>query len=218
MRDELIVESPSNNKTVGEKWKGRVKGHWYDAACEFAVDHLGGGTGECLVIGSPLFEVGVIEMLGYEVTYVDVRDPPTKVPRFLKVDATHLLSPDNSFDAVSSTCVLCHAGLGRYGDKVNLEHGDEKMLSEIERVLKPGGKVSLMFGPVADIPKPLRHGTEHRIYTIHEVIRMISTTGLKRGKIRIWNTEKSDWRPPLEFPTQNTERPDYICVALTNKK
>ena len=217
MRDEVVIESPVNNKTVGEKWKGRMQGHWYGAGCEFAVERLGGGGGRsCLVIGSPLFEIMALEALGWEVTYLDVREPPVKPERFVLGDATQRLFRGGSFDAVSSTCVLCHAGTGRYGDKLDLDHGDQRMLEELGRVLKPGGKAALMFGPVVDMPKMLRRGTEHRFYTAHEAHQMIRNAGLKLEAMRIWNTLKGEWRSATEMPTASIPDCDYLCVAATH--
>jgi len=217
MRDEVVIDSPVNNKTVGEKWKPRVEGHWYEGAAAFAITHLGSGGGKsCLVIGSPLFELMMLEALYWEVTYLDCREPPLKPERFVLGDATKPLFRGGSFDAVSSTCVLCHAGTGRYGDALDLEHGDEAMLSEIGRILKPEGKAVLMFGPVVDMAKPMRRGTEHRFYTVHEAHRMIKLSGLKLDTMKIWNTLAGGWRPATEMPTSSIENCDYLCVAVTH--
>ena len=64
MRDEVVVESPVNNVTLGEKWKKPVQGHWYEAGCRFAAEHLK-GTGDCLVVGSPEFEVIALQAAGW---------------------------------------------------------------------------------------------------------------------------------------------------------
>lgn len=214
-RDEIVIPSPVNNKTVGEKWKKPLQGHWYHAACGFVVEHLGVGDGRsCLVIGSPLFELGEIERLGWEVTYLDVREPPVKPERFVQGDAMKPLFRGKSFDAVSSTCVLCHAGTGRYGDAIDLEHGDEVMLGEISRVLKPEGRAVLMFGPVVDMPRMMRRGTEHRFYTLGEAHRMLWEAGFTVLEVRIWNTLKGVWRKLTDKPTDSISDADYLSVSV----
>lgn len=212
-RVEVVTEFGFNQKTTGEKWKSEIEGHWYQAAKDFAVEHLGQGFGrDCLVIGSPRFELKALEDLGWKTYYNDVRQPPFEVERFLQGDATTPQFAAACFEAVSSTCVLCHAGLGRYGDEVNLEHGDELMLREIYRILKPGGKAVLMFGPVSNIAKMIRRGTEHRIYTVPEAKRMLLAAGFEIGEVRIWDTYDSSWRPGIHEATDSIINCDYLCV------
>lgn len=214
MRDEVVIDSPGNRSTVREKWKKRGGGHWYSGAEEFALEGLGEGRGRsCLVIGSPLFELETIRKLGWETTYLDVRVPPLVQGRFVRGDATGILLPDESFEAVSSTCVVCHAGLGRYGDKEDLEHGDEKMLSEVHRVLKDGGVGVLMLGPVVKMGKMVRCGREHRLYTLAEAHRMILSAGFTIESEGIWSSKDRCWRKTLE-PSEDLYYLDYLSMKV----
>lgn len=166
-------------KTVGEKWKKRVAGHWYEYACDFAVRNLGAGEGRsCLVIGSPVFEVAELKALGWDVTYLDIRTPPFKC-RTIVADATQMPVADKSFDAVSSTCVLCHVGTGRYGDRV-VADGDITMLAEIARILRQGTSAALMLGPVGEM---VCETHEHRIYTMQSAGAKLAAANLTVVKI-----------------------------------
>jgi ubiquinone/menaquinone biosynthesis C-methylase UbiE len=163
------------------------------------------------VIGSPLFEATELKNRGWDVTYLDVRKPPLDI-KFVQGDATKMVFADESFDAVSSACVLTHAGLGRYGD-AKANRGDELMLREIKRVLKPGCKAAVTFGPVASIEKPVCVANLHRVYTITEALRMISQAGFSLADMKVWGTLEKRW---VEIPTDNYKEPDYLSVLLKN--
>lgn len=60
---------------------------------------------------------------------------------------------DNSLPSLSSLCVVEHIGLGRYGDPLD-PYGTEKAISELKRVIQPGGDLYLSL-PLDD---------ENRIY------------------------------------------------------
>lgn len=175
-------------RTPREPWKKRRDGHWYASAADFATEHLGSGPGSCLVIGSPEFELRALEALDWDCTYVDIRQPPFRC-KFFRSDARSMPFADDSFDAVSSTCVLCHIGTGRYGDKVALD-GDDAMLVEIERVLKTGGKAALMFGPIA-----LNSSVEdeHRVYEKVHVLSMFEPGNLSIKDWRVFSALPNDY-------------------------
>ena len=175
-----MLSTSSNNRTPDEPWTPKRQGaHWYNVSTDFALRHLGQGAGKCLVIGSPLFEASELADAGWDVTYLDIRTPPELDSRltFVQHDASSLPFPDESFDAVSTACVLCHAGMGRYGDPV-IEDADEKVIAEIARVLKPGASAAVTFGPVIDAPMMMLLGDCQRIYTLSEAMRMTQHAGL----------------------------------------
>lgn len=203
MPDVSTVHSPWH---LAEKPK-----HWYGASTRFVKDRLL-GTGSCLVIGSPLFEAIWLEKHGWDVTYLDVRKPPYEFKRYVEGDATKLPFEDDSFDAVSSACVLTHAGLGRYGDAI-VPDGDEVMLAEIARVMKPNAPAALTFGGVITADLPLRVGNMHRIYTIQEAERMCLAVGLKVEEVRVWSTNGVCW---VEKPTADEKNFDYLSVLVRN--
>lgn len=90
--------------------------HLYGAACDLALYWLGEGCGRrCLVVGSPPFEAVALHATGWRTLLTDVRRPETVHVDFVAGDAVALPFPDGSFDALSSTCCLCHVGLGGTG-------------------------------------------------------------------------------------------------------
>lgn len=229
LRDEKFVPSDRCASTPGEGWTPRRPGErgttkpftgrqMYAAADEFVRENLGEGKGQSmLVVGSPIFEaVGLIER-GWDVTYLDVRDPPHKFPKFVKSDAAAMPFEDESFDALSSTCVLSHVGLGRYGDPV-VEHGDEQALAHMARVLKPNAPAVIMFGNAAAMPTMIRLGTCHRIYTMAEMRRMLKVVNLEIEKIGVWSLGLRHWLSNESEMTSDWEVwPDYVTFLLRKK-
>ena len=180
MRPHILFSATSNEHTPDEPWTDRrAKAHWYNASADFALRMLGKGPGKCLVIGSPLFEASELADVGWDVTYLDVREAPIDDSRltFLRHDARKMPFPNDSFDAVSTACVLCHAGMERYGDERD-DDADELILAEIARVLKPGACAAVTFGPVIEAPLMLRIGDMQRVYTLTEALRMAQGAGL----------------------------------------
>lgn len=165
--------------TRNERW-AMNDDSWYGAAREFAASHLIDGKGKwCLVIGSPIPELKQLHTNGWETVYVDVRTPPVGIGRSLIADATNLPNGDGYYDAVSSTCVVCHAGLGRYGDPIK-PNGDVLMMREIFRVLKPGGLAAIMFGPATpQMKQSVVYGNVHRIYEPEEAYQMCRDVGFE---------------------------------------
>jgi hypothetical protein len=227
VRNEVFIESDRCASTPQEGWTLRkprpdrpapetaiVGRQMYTAAAEFVRDNLGHGTGKCLVVGSPIFEVLEIIERGWEVTYLDVRDPPHKFERFVKCDAADMPFEDESFDALSSSCVLSHVGLGRYGDPV-VEDGDEQAIAHMARVLKRGAPAAIMFGNAAVMPQMVRLGTCHRIYTMQECRRMLKAVGLKEEKVRVWSLAKRAWlADESEMTTDYMTHPDYVSFLV----
>ena len=165
--------------TRDERW-AMGDSAWYGAASEFAERTLGKGHGKrCLVIGSPVPEVKRLKKDGWHTLYVDVREPDQGVGHWFILDATALPSWDNTYDAVSSTCVVCHAGLGRYGDPIK-PNGDVLMMREIFRVLKPGGLAAIMLGPATpQMTQSVVYGNVHRIYEPDEAHAMCRDVGFE---------------------------------------
>jgi len=216
VRDEEFIPWGGPEKTLAEKWNtGMRVGHWYGASTEFATESLGAGDGRsCLVIGSPLVEADALKAKGWDVTYLDVREPPVRRWKLIQADATDIPCPDNSFDAVSSSCVLTHAGTGRYGDGHNRAHGDEVMLAQIARVLKPECYAALTFGAVIDRPRMVRLGHIHRVYTVKECRRMLEVAGLTLVRMNIWGVVQKRWLTEKEVVSNNLDSPDYISFLV----
>lgn len=88
----------------------------------------------------------------------------------LKTKRGNLLSldfPDNSIESLSCMHVLEHIGLERYGDPF-APQGDLKAISELKRVIKPGGKLFIVV-PMGEIDR-IQYNA-HRIYSYHSFIR-----------------------------------------------
>ena len=185
--------------------------HWYNAQADFAVSRLN-GSGKCLVIGSPLFEALELSK-SWDVTYMDIRKPPEDMFNYIEGDATDIDLPPESFDAVSSTCVLCHAGLGRYGDP-RVSNGDEKMLAGIARVLKKSGNAALTFGCCsANLESVIRIGVFARIYTPKEARRMVKDAGFSILEEAYWDTVNNVWLTALQ-PSMQIDQ-FYLSMLLT---
>ena len=98
---------------------------------------------------------------------------------FVQGSAMALPFSDASFDAVTSTCVLCHVGDGRYDDTLDAS-GDIQMLREIARVLIPGGHLIAMVGPILpDTDPPTVIYNIHRMYTFGWLREQCAAVGLE---------------------------------------
>lgn len=216
MRDEVFVEYEGRDNTRREPWSvlnpnSQTPGI-YNAGTEFA-KKLGDGRGRsCLVIGSPLFEVLELRALGFDVTYLDIRRPPLE-GKFIVCDAAKIGLPDESFDAVSSNCVLNHVGTERYGDEFNV-NGDEVALAHIARILKKGGRAAITFGPCSGLEKLTRVGILHRVYTVNEVRRMVAKVGLEIEELKIWSDHFRRWLDDGEEIRKDLFSPDFVSVLL----
>lgn len=171
---------------ANEPWSVAVSDtHWYRGALDFALESLGCGAGEpLLVIGSPLAEASALTERGWTVTFLDVREPPTGKYTYVHGDAMHMPFPNDSFSALSSTCVLCHVGLGRYDDPVESD-GDRKMLAEMYRVMKKDAKAALMWGPYNQ-ERSYTQDTTHRFYCSEDAERLAAAAGFKVLRTHIW--------------------------------
>jgi SAM-dependent methyltransferase len=188
------MESSADFRTLDEPWYTSRKSDQtaYTLGADFALEHLQ-GPGSCLVIGSPLFEALELRAAGWSVSYVDVREPPVDVG-WVRGDARELPFDDMSFDAVSTNCVICHVGLGRYGDDLD-EHGDDQMLTEIRRVLKPGGLAAVGFGPVIGAAMPMLIKGNQRMFTVLEAQSMALRSRLEIIETRVMDYRSGSWAP-----------------------
>lgn len=93
----------------------------------------------------------------------------------LKCGSGDLLSlpyEDNSIASLSCMHVVEHVGLGRYGDPFDYD-GDVKAISELIRVIEPGGQLLLVV-PVSEEARIQFNA--HRIYAYEQIIGL--TEGL----------------------------------------
>jgi SAM-dependent methyltransferase len=95
------------------------------------------------------------------VEFYDFRPAPIEIDGLLAgaADLTKLSFADDSIESLSCMHVIEHIGLGRYADPLDPD-GDLKAISELVRVLAPGGNL-LVATPVG---RPRVEFNAHRVY------------------------------------------------------
>jgi len=86
-----------------------------------------------------------------------------------KADLTHLHFESDSLMSVSCMHTLEHIGLGRYGDRIDPD-GDLKAISELKRVVAPGGDLII----VVPVGQPRLAFNAHRIYSYQQICEAFS--------------------------------------------
>src|SRR3989339_348814 len=81
-----------------------------------------------------------------------------------KADLLNLPFPSDSIMSLSCLHVIEHIELGRYGDPLDY-NGDDTAMTELERVLSPGG--NLLF--VVPLGRPRIQFNAHRIYSFDQI-------------------------------------------------
>lgn len=189
---------------------------YYKASCEATLEWIGWHDpavmerrpGSCLVVGSAPAEALAIQQAGWQVTLVDVRPlPPLPGITTRQANALELPFADGAFDAVSSCCVLCHVGLGRYGDPAG---SDWAMLHELARVLRSGGRMGLMPGPAA--MQAVTIETTHRVYSPSS-LSAIWPADLFIDAHRYFRPESKAWLEDDEV-SADPYTPDYLWLGV----
>ena len=220
-RAEYLWATEGNAYTPSEEWHverkaGRaisIDTHWYESSADFARRYLKvAGAGKLLSVASPIFEARELADDGWDVTYLDVRKPPRGV-KWVKGDASKMPFADGSFDALSSSCVICHVGLGRYGDEKS-NSGDMDMMRECRRVLKPGALAQITL-PIVDSVTVYRVGNCHRVYPAVAGLEMAEMAGFKVERYAIWATLAQRWMTAQDEPlSRDLNTPDYMSLLL----
>ncbi len=208
----IDVGDPSNNYTPDEKWNLLRPGNIYCMQADFVRLSLGAGNGNCLVVGSPLFEAMELRDLGWRVTFVDIRLPPDGFicDEILVADFTTASLPEDIFDAASSTCVLCHAGMGRYAED-KIEDGDGKMLANIFRSLKRGALFAVCFGPVHGNTETVFRENWHRAYSVENARKLALRAGFSILEEKFIDGKTFLWK---QKPVTDYWDRDYISMLL----
>jgi len=211
-------EISKNMNTPGERWCVDLShklydGHFYRAGTDYARSVLGQGGGrKLLVVGAPLAEAFAHMRAGWDVLYADIRKPPGEIP-YKCADICELPFANDSFDAVTTNCVLTHAGLGRYGDPI-VANGDDLAIYQLYRVLKPGCTAVVQFGAVIDAAAPITWGITHRIYTVGRAMEMAKEAGFVVKDLSIWSNRLKRWLEDDELPSDNPNTHDYLSTTL----
>lgn len=127
-------------------------------------------------IGSSLAFVSLVSAF-FSVKFFDYRPAPLTLSGLSCGHADLLSLPfeDASIGSLSCMHVVEHVGLERYGDAFDPQ-GDIKAMSELIRVLKPGGAL-LFVVPLGE--RAIIQYNAHRIYTYTQVISFFSSLNLK---------------------------------------
>jgi SAM-dependent methyltransferase len=202
--DLAIIDSQAHDEDLTQREPGKVHRqaplHWYQAGTIYMVGALKPmqrTSMQILDIGSPIEQqLAICAMDGVVVSVVDVR--PRWYPDILPFtsitgSATALPVPDARFDVVTSNCVLCHVGDGRYGDKLDVD-GDVNMLRECKRVLLPGGKLLIGIGPMWSRAHILFN--HHRVYSHEWALKLFKWAGLRVTDFWVYNVETGQWMTP----------------------
>ena len=109
--------------------------------------------------------------------FYDYRPAEVELDNFLsrKADLTDLFFANDSIQSLSCMHTVEHVGLGRYGDPIDY-NGDRKAMSELARVLAPGG--CLLFATPVGRESKIQFNA-HRIYTAAAVAKEFDALGLK---------------------------------------
>jgi len=188
--------------------------HWYGGAFHFSDERMKNpdkSKNSCLVIGSPIVEAENLKLLGWNVVYLDCRTPDNITFKHVLGDATAIPFADEEFDAINTTCVLCHAGMGRYGDNI-VPNGDRQMMEEMYRVLKKDGIATVMFGPVdKDASETVEVGTVHRLFSIQSATQLATEAGFQIDEMKYWQDCK--W-PTLSEINPDPVYPVYLSALM----
>lgn len=126
-------------------------------------------------------------------------------------DLLNLLFADASIPSLSCMHTVEHVGLGRYGDKIDPD-GDLKAISELKRVISPGG--SLLF--VVPVGKPKIQFNAHRIYSYRQIKDYFSEFKLEEYALIADDSNESGL---IYNATESmTEEQNYGCGCFWFKK
>lgn len=119
-------------------------------------------------------------------------------------DLTALPFASGTIASLSSMHVVEHIGLGRYGDPLDPD-GDTKAMTELERVLAPGG--SLLF--VVPVGRPRVVFNAHRIYSHSQITTQFA--GLKLRQFALIADDPAAGGLIVDAPPALADAQEYGC-------
>lgn len=125
-------------------------------------------------------------------------------------DLLNLPFVDNSIESISCMHTVEHIGLGRYGDPIDPK-GDLKAISELKRVLAPGG--NLLF--VVPVGQPKIQYNAHRVYSYQMILNYFKELKLEEFSLIKESGEGEIIKNAIEKMADN-ER--YGCGCFWFKK
>ena len=163
-----------------------------------------------------------LQRLGFDMTAVDINEVAVSIarerceafggncPNFLVFDAHDIPFPDDSFDAV-----VCWEVLHHFADL-------PRVLREIERILKPGGR-GIAFEPFAGNPyrrlSEIRHTIQtrgkgiERSFTSKGLSTQICNAGLRVTSLRHLAVGKSNWKAAQQPALKHTIGRVYFTLV-----
>jgi SAM-dependent methyltransferase len=168
-------------------------------------------------ISSTLYFCSIVSAF-IPVAFYDYRPARLKLSRLTsgQADLAGLPFQDNSISSLSCMHVVEHIGLGRYGDRID-PGGDQKAMSELTRVLAPGG--SLLFA--APIGKPKIIFNAHRIYSYRQIIKIFTERepgGLKLQKFSLIPDNALETGMIEKATEAQADQQSYACGCFWFKK
>jgi SAM-dependent methyltransferase len=165
---QIVKERPGDFAVIEEFRDDSQTQHparYVDFECVFASEQiLKHQPAAILDVGSyRLWLIGL--MSHWNVTTVDVRARESVLSKetIINQDVLDLNLPPDSFDMVISLSTIEHFGLGRYGDRFDLD-ADQKAIQRMLRVLKPGGY--FVFSVPITRGTPFIAFNSHRVYSV----------------------------------------------------
>jgi 2-polyprenyl-3-methyl-5-hydroxy-6-metoxy-1,4-benzoquinol methylase len=129
--------------------------------------------------------------LGHDVHGIDINNYKHTHPNFI-FHKGDILNPNfnkNYFDVVIALSTIEHIGLGRYGDREDVE-GDIKAVRQILGIIKPGGQllITLPFGKAVKT-------NWFRVYNMEKIRKLL--TGFKITNKYFFKEKNRSWVPTV---------------------
>jgi SAM-dependent methyltransferase len=160
-------------------------------------------------IGSSVLTIGVLSAT-VETEFVDFRPLKVKLSSLTSKagNILNLAYNDNTIESLSCLHVIEHIGLGRYGDPMD-PAGSIKAAAELQRVLKPGGKLYLSL-PVG---RERICFNAHRVHDPFSVLKMFNQMNLIE-----YSLVNDSGNYTEDLPVESDKNMNYGCGLFVFQK